>query len=44
LVIAYLAVRAVIEAPIRKDFCFHLVDEVTVERTAADRKLYIKSN
>jgi hypothetical protein len=44
LAIAYLAMRAVIEVPIRKGFCFHSVDEVTAERLAADRKLYIKSN
>jgi hypothetical protein len=31
-------------APIRKDFCFHHDDEMTVERMGWDRKLYIKPN
>jgi hypothetical protein len=30
-------------APIRKNFYFHDDDEMTVERMAGDRKLYIKS-
>jgi hypothetical protein len=30
-------------ASIRKDFCFHHDDEMTVERMSGDRKLYIRS-
>jgi hypothetical protein len=40
---AYLAMKVETGAPIRKDFCFHLDDELVVKGWLGTRKLYIKS-